>query len=101
MLRIEPSVKRKYFGDPLRVRQILLNLIGNATKFTTRGHILVEILVSASDNEDHIILNITDTGIGIPEEELGSIFYEFSQATSHTPYHKGTGLGLAISSENS
>lgn len=92
-----PSVLR---GDPLRLRQVLTNLIGNAIKFTERGEIEVRAeLVGRVGNEVDIRFEVRDTGIGIPTEKLGTIFAAFSQAdTSTTRKYGGTGLGLTISS---
>jgi signal transduction histidine kinase/CheY-like chemotaxis protein len=81
-------------GDPVRVRQILVNLVGNAVKFTASGYVHVHVARTASG---HIQFEVADTGIGIPEEKLGNIFQPFTQADgSHTRKFGGTGLGLAI-----
>ncbi|MBN8440565.1 MAG: response regulator [Thauera sp.] len=92
-----PSVLR---GDPLRLRQVLTNLIGNAIKFTQRGEIEVRAeLVGRSADDVEVRLEVRDTGIGIPADKLGTIFAAFSQAdTSTTRKYGGTGLGLTISS---
>ena len=86
-------------GDPLRLRQILLNLLGNALKFTDAGRLDVEVQQDPSDSTPGALLfRVRDTGIGIPQEKLGSIFENFSQADSSTTRkYGGTGLGLAIS----
>ena len=82
-------------GDPVRIRQVLLNLAGNAVKFTERGAIRVE--VSRLD-ETQIKISVTDTGIGITAQQLDTLFRRFSQADSSTTRrYGGTGLGLAIS----
>jgi CheY-like chemotaxis protein/anti-sigma regulatory factor (Ser/Thr protein kinase) len=82
-------------GDPARLRQIILNLISNAIKFTKDGHILV--MVQGSDS-DEVKISVTDTGLGIPEEKLEAIFASFTQADSSTTREfGGTGLGLTIS----
>jgi CheY-like chemotaxis protein len=87
-------------GDPGRLRQILLNLVGNAIKFTERGHILVAITEedrSATATTLHV--RVSDTGIGIPSDKLATVFEPFSQADGSTPRKfGGTGLGLTISS---
>jgi CheY-like chemotaxis protein len=85
-------------GDPVRLHQVILNLISNAVKFTTKGKITVSVDLLYED-DDKIILKfaITDTGIGISEEKIGTIFENFQQATSETSrLYGGTGLGLAI-----
>jgi CheY-like chemotaxis protein len=86
-------------GDPLRLQQILINLVGNAVKFTAAGSITVNI-EKTSETPGHVVINftITDTGIGIPREAQTRIFQPFEQADSSTTReHGGTGLGLAIS----
>jgi CheY-like chemotaxis protein len=98
--RVDPAVPRYVVGDAGRLRQILVNLVGNSIKFTDRGEVVVEVarLPGATDK---IVLEVRvrDTGIGIPEEKCKTIFNEFEQAdTSTTRRFGGTGLGLAISS---
>jgi PAS domain S-box-containing protein len=85
-------------GDPVRLHQIIINLISNAVKFTTRGKIIVSVkLVSENDEQVKIEFAVTDTGIGIPENKLDKIFENFQQASSGTSrLYGGTGLGLAI-----
>ena len=83
-----------FFSDESRVRQILLNLIGNAAKFTTQGVVTLEV---DSDTE-HVYFKVTDTGIGIKPEFLPKVFDQFAQAdSSSTKEYEGTGLGMAIS----
>ncbi|GAB4272873.1 MAG: hypothetical protein Kow0029_12030 [Candidatus Rifleibacteriota bacterium] len=96
---IEPQIPEILIGDPNRVRQILLNLAGNAIKFTDRGAVQIEVR-ELSSNDDKILLKFTvkDTGIGISETSKNDIFKAFTQAdTSITRKFEGTGLGLAIS----
>lgn len=84
-------------ADILRARQILLNLLGNACKFTEDGTINLEISRRQIDNHEWILFNVNDTGIGIESERLKDLFQEFTQAHQSTPKYGGTGLGLAIS----
>ena len=92
--RILPGTPRWVIGDPSRLRQILINLIGNSIKFTEKG----EVTVTVGRNPDKsTYFSVKDTGIGIPEGKLESIFMSFTQAdTSHTRRFGGTGLGLTI-----
>jgi PAS domain S-box-containing protein len=85
-------------GDPVRLHQIIINLVSNAVKFTTDGKIIVSVkLLSEDDEKVKIEFAVTDTGIGIPENKLDKIFENFQQATSGTSrLYGGTGLGLAI-----
>jgi signal transduction histidine kinase/DNA-binding response OmpR family regulator len=93
--RIQPELRARWTGDPGRLRQILLNLLGNATKFTERGELSV-LVESQPDGALHFA--VSDTGIGIPPNRLASIFDRFSQADASTSRnYGGTGLGLAIS----
>jgi PAS domain S-box-containing protein len=94
----DPEIPEVLVGDPVRLHQIILNLVGNAVKFTSTGKITVKICMLKNDPEQvSIEFSIKDTGIGIPEHKLGSIFDDFQQATSGTSrIYGGTGLGLAI-----
>ena len=85
-------------GDPVRLHQIILNLVSNAVKFTSEGQIVVRVSLLTEDSEKVTIeFSVTDTGIGIAENKLGQIFGNFQQATSGTGrLYGGTGLGLAI-----
>jgi len=84
-------------GDAGRIRQIMMNLVGNAIKFTESGYVLVKIQALASDNNMNVAISITDTGIGISKDALVRIFDEFTQADgSTTRLFGGTGLGLSI-----
>ncbi|HVW94782.1 MAG TPA: two-component regulator propeller domain-containing protein [Mucilaginibacter sp.] len=98
LYQIAPQVPEKLVGDQLRVRQILLNLVNNSIKFTSKGEILIEVaLIGTPENEVNISFRVSDTGIGIAEEKIERLFKAFSQVdTSITREHGGTGLGLAI-----
>jgi len=89
------------YGDPVRIRQILMNLAGNAVKFTNKGKVTIDISVEEKNNEIITLkFTVEDTGIGIPEDKIQSIFKSFSQVdTSITRKFGGTGLGLAISKQ--
>ena len=96
---ILPDVPDALVGDPHRLRQVILNLVGNAIKFTQDGEVLVHV-ASEIQSSDCVNLHVvvTDTGIGIPDEKLDMVFEGFSQVdSSATREHGGTGLGLAIS----
>ncbi len=97
---LAPQVPDYLIGDPGRLRQIILNLVGNAIKFTEKGEVVVQVEVD-SQSEDLVTLHfaIRDTGIGIPPEKQKIIFEAFEQAdTSSSRRYGGTGLGLAITS---
>jgi len=98
---VAPEVPGHLIGDPGRVRQILLNLAGNAVKFTDRGSVEVRVrLQSRNLSEATVLFSLKDTGVGIPEDKADVIFEAFAQADSSTTRRfGGTGLGLAISSQ--
>jgi len=93
-----PDVPRALVGDPLRLGQILLNLAGNAIKFTETGEIIVHTIpVSVTDDKVEIRMSVRDTGIGMNPEQVAKLFQSFSQADSSTTRkYGGTGLGLVI-----
>jgi signal transduction histidine kinase/DNA-binding response OmpR family regulator len=99
IISIAPDVPHQVIGDVGRLRQILLNLVGNAIKFTPRGHVFMKVECEAWTEQDaQVRLSVEDTGIGIPEDKLAHIFGQFTQAdASTTRRYGGTGLGLAIS----
>jgi len=89
-----------FLGDPLRVRQILTNLIGNAVKFTSKGSVIISISTTPSSEPDEVYVHVSvkDTGVGIPTHKLAAVFDKFIQADmSITRQFGGSGLGLAIS----
>jgi two-component system sensor histidine kinase/response regulator len=97
---IQPDAPDGIVGDPVRLRQVLTNLIGNAIKFTEKGHVLLDVRQDArNDGSTMLHFEIADTGIGVPREKHATIFEAFSQADgSTTRRFGGTGLGLTISS---
>ena len=94
----DTNIPEILIGDPVRLHQIILNLVSNAVKFTTKGKITVSVRLIGEDEEKVTLqFSVTDTGIGIHENETGKIFDNFQQATSGTSrLFGGTGLGLAI-----
>jgi two-component system sensor histidine kinase/response regulator len=101
LYHIAPDVPVRVLGDPGRLRQVIVNLVGNAIKFTEHGEVEVRVSkVSESDGQVVLGFSVRDTGIGIPAEKQSVIFEAFSQAdTSITRRFGGTGLGLAISTQ--
>jgi signal transduction histidine kinase/CheY-like chemotaxis protein len=101
MYFVDPNVSQFIYGDGFRLRQILVNLIGNAIKFTESGEIYLHLSESKKTLETVTLeFSIKDTGIGIPQDKLDTIFSPFSQAdTTTTRKYGGTGLGLAITSK--
>ena len=96
--RISPDVPPVLEGDALRLSQILLNLVGNAIKFTQSGHILVSVTQERHEgSKTRLRFSVSDTGIGMTSEQIGNLFESFTQAdNSTTRRYGGTGLGLAI-----
>ncbi|MBS1197957.1 MAG: two component system sensor histidine kinase, barA-like [Proteobacteria bacterium] len=96
---IEPDVPRALVGDPLRLGQVLSNLVNNAIKFTEKGEVRVTIhFVDHEEGGVRLLFSVTDTGIGLSQEECGRLFNAFTQADSSTTRkYGGTGLGLTIS----
>ncbi|MEO9336391.1 response regulator [Mesorhizobium sp. SB112] len=97
IVRIDPKLPAHVVGDVGRFRQVITNMLGNAVKFTEKGHVLVDV---SGEVEDHVVkmkVRVEDTGIGIPAEKLQTVFEKFAQVDgSSTRRHEGTGLGLAI-----
>ncbi|MDR3375123.1 MAG: ATP-binding protein [Ancalomicrobiaceae bacterium] len=99
-IEIAPDVPRRLTGDPRRLRQIILNLLGNAVKFTEAGRVQVRVDQAGPANDGNVLLRfaVEDSGIGIAPEYIGNLFQDFSQLDgSITRRFGGTGLGLAIS----
>lgn len=100
---IDPALPSQLLGDPIRIKQVLMNLMGNAVKFTSRGEVFVHLRSGATYIKNDISytdieVTVKDTGIGIPKDKLNAIFESFTQAdNSTTRKYGGTGLGLTIS----
>ncbi len=101
LIAIDPEVPNGLVGDSLRLRQVLINLSNNAVKFTSRGEIILRVdHVETTDDRVKLQFSITDSGIGMTEEQIDKLFQSFSQAdASTTRKFGGTGLGLAISKQ--
>jgi two-component system sensor histidine kinase/response regulator len=101
--RVDPDVPDQLIGDPVRLRQIVVNLVGNAIKFTERGQVGVDVDLDGETHAEGTVglhFRVTDTGIGIPADMREAIFAPFIQADgSSTRRYGGTGLGLAISTQ--
>ncbi len=96
-VHLEPDLPERLIGDALRIRQIVLNLLNNAVKFTDSGFIRIGVSwLGRSDNEIDLILRIEDSGRGISPAFMPNLFKGFSQETGHSELKEGTGLGLAI-----
>ncbi|MEM8645135.1 MAG: response regulator, partial [Pseudomonadota bacterium] len=97
--RVDPGLPQQVMADGGRIRQILINIVGNAVKFTKKGHVLVEVFGPIYGEVAEVTFKVQDTGIGIPEDSLDKIFESFNQVdSSATRKFEGTGLGLAICS---
>ncbi|GAB5375782.1 MAG: hypothetical protein AcusKO_22440 [Acuticoccus sp.] len=97
-LFVDPELPERVFSDPLRLRQVMLNLLGNAVKFTDVGSVVLTLKRLNSQEPAKVCIAVTDTGIGVPDEKIADLFVPFRQAeTSTSRVHAGTGLGLSIS----
>lgn len=100
LIHFPPETPRYVIGDPGRLRQVILNLLSNAIKFTLSGHVGISVQTKPNGKKHQFCIQVEDTGIGIPNNKLESIFCQFNQAdTSTTRQFGGTGLGLTISKE--
>ena len=99
LYQVDPALPAMFIGDISRVRQILVNLISNAVKFTMEGEVVVFVTSHSEPNDSHLLhFTVRDTGIGIPADKINSLFASFTQVdVSTTRLFGGTGLGLAIS----
>lgn len=97
-LYIDEDIPYELVGDSVRLQQILINLVGNAIKFTDSGYVKVEaVRLPKAKGEERVLFVVTDSGIGIPDDKLDSMFDPFTQAEhSYTRHHQGAGLGLQI-----
>jgi PAS domain S-box-containing protein len=98
---LDPAIPSPLLGDPVRLKQILLNLVENAIKFTDHGEVVIRASIdSQSENEIVLHISVADTGVGIPEDKVAIVFEAFTQVDgSSTRRFEGAGLGLAICSE--
>lgn len=99
---VHPEIPNKIYGDPTRFRQILINLVGNAVKFTDNGKVGVEVDIKSKDEDENIIelqTSVYDTGPGIPQEKLNMLFEPFMQIKGKKSAKEGSGLGLMIAKE--
>ena len=97
IVRVDPRLPSFVVGDAGRFRQIVTNLLGNAVKFTEKGHVLIDVSGDVADGIVQLKVSVEDTGIGIPADKLQNVFEKFAQVdSSSTRRHEGTGLGLAI-----
>lgn len=95
---IDPDIPARLYGDALRIRQIIINLMNNASKFTEEGYILLTVKINGIVGDDaELLITVKDTGQGIRKEDIGKLFGSFQQVDSKRNHHKeGTGLGLSI-----
>ena len=97
-LKVDENLSAVFLGDPMRLRQVVVNLVGNAIKFTEKGSVTVRVVPESE--EGMLRFAVTDTGIGIPADRLGAIFEKYAQAEGSTARkHGGTGLGTTISKQ--
>ncbi len=97
IVRLDPALDENVLGDQGRVVQILNNVVGNAIKFTDRGHVLVDLTAERAGERTLVAMTVSDTGCGIPKDKLERVFEMFEQVDgSASRHHDGTGLGLAI-----
>ncbi|HPE70535.1 MAG TPA: ATP-binding protein, partial [Thermotogota bacterium] len=100
LVEIDTTLPRFLVGDLVRIRQVLVNLLANALKFTQRGSITLTVKRETPENPGHILFQVSDTGSGIEEEDMAHLFESFFRSSSSSiPSTSGTGLGLPISRE--
>ncbi|CUH51423.1 hybrid sensor histidine kinase/response regulator [Shimia marina] len=97
LTRVEPDLPLTLLGDDARIQQVIINLVGNALKFTDDGYVLINATRKQEVEGEMLQIDVCDTGVGIPEESLSAVFDQFTQVDgSYSRKHQGTGLGLAI-----
>ncbi len=98
---IDPELPARLYGDVLRIRQVIINLMNNATKFTDEGYVCLTVKVAKIEQDDmELFVSVKDTGQGIREEDIDRLFASFQQVDAKKNHHKeGTGLGLSISKQ--
>ncbi|MGS5019951.1 response regulator [Paenibacillus sp. JJ1683] len=97
---VDPKLPKRFKGDPLRMEQVLLNLLTNAIKFTDQGHVLLQVkMVGQQDGRVSVSFMVEDTGIGISKTGMDKLFVPFMQVSTSTHRYGGSGLGLAISKQ--
>lgn len=95
--RVAPDLPKSLLGDESRLKQVIINLVGNALKFTEDGYVLINVTLKEENGTSVMQVDVCDTGCGIPEEKLATVFDQFTQVDgSYSRKHQGTGLGLAI-----
>ncbi len=98
LVRYRPELPSTFVGDIGRMRQVMTNLVGNALKFTSEGHVLVDVSGEVEGDVARLVIRVEDTGIGIPEDQIDKVFEKFRQVDgSASRQYEGTGLGLSIS----
>lgn len=95
--RYDPDLPSCFIGDEGRIRQVVTNIVGNAVKFTLEGHVLIDVKGHSEGGRTELSIEVSDTGIGIPEDKIKHIFDEFEQSGASGEQFEGTGLGLSIS----
>lgn len=99
-VRVQPDLPSHFVGDAGHIRQIVINLVGNAIKFTHEGHVLLDVSGSVENDRAGLTFNVVDTGVGIPADKRQRLFDQFSEVQDASVHREpGTGLGLAISSK--
>lgn len=97
IVHYHPNCPSQFIGDAGRIRQVIMNIVGNAIKFTETGHVLIDVCANVAGDDAELTIRVDDTGVGIPADKLDDVFEKFNQVdNSTTRQFEGTGLGLAI-----